>query len=78
MNPLNRNKSKVHPNERKRIKEAIEDLAANPRPHGYIQLAGSKGECRMRIGEYRVDYEIEDDELVILVLRVGHCSDVYR
>ena len=69
---------KVHPNERKRIKEAIEDLAANPRPHGYIQLAGGQGECRIRVGEYRVVYEIKDDELVILVLRVGHRSDVYR
>ena len=69
---------KVHPNERQRIKEAIEGLAANPRPHGYIQLSGGQGECRIRVGEYRVVYEIEDDELVILVLRIGHRSDVYR
>ena len=69
---------KVHPTQRKRIKDAIEDLAADPRPHGHIQLAGGAGECRIRIGEYRVVYEIEDDKLIILVLRVGHRSDVYR
>lgn len=69
---------KVHPNEQKRIKEAIEGLSVNPRPHGYIELSGGEGECRIRVGRYRIVYDIEDDELVILVLRIGHRRDVYR
>lgn len=68
----------IHPEERKRIKDAIEALATNPRPHGHIQLAGGVGECRIRVGPYRIVYDIEDDELVILVLRIGHRREVYR
>lgn len=69
---------KIHPNERKRIKEAIESLSTNPRPQGYIQLSGGAGECRVRVGQYRIVYDIEDDELVILVLRIAHRREVYR
>ncbi|TDS82320.1 type II toxin-antitoxin system RelE family toxin [Nesterenkonia aurantiaca] len=69
---------KIHPSDRLRIKEAIEQLAQNPRPHGYVQLSGGAGECRIRVGQYRVVYDIEDAELVILVLRVGHRREVYR
>ncbi|MGJ9425951.1 type II toxin-antitoxin system RelE/ParE family toxin [Nesterenkonia halotolerans] len=69
---------KVHPSDRLRIKEAIEQLAQNPRPPGYIQLSGGAGECRIRVGQYRVVYDIEDDELVVLVLRVGHRREIYR
>lgn len=69
---------KVHPSDRRRIKEAIEHLAQNPRPQGYVQLSGGAGECRIRVGQYRVVYDIADDELVILVLRIGHRREVYR
>ena len=69
---------KIQPGEQKRIKEAIEDLATNPRPQGFIQLAGGAGECRIRVGQYRIVYDVEDDELVILVLRIGHRREVYR
>lgn len=69
---------KIHPSDRLRIKEAIEHLAQDPRPQGYVQLSGGDGECRIRVGQYRVVYDIEDDELVILVLRVGHRREVYR
>lgn len=69
---------KIHPNQRSRIKEAIETLATNPRPQGSTQLSGGNGEYRIRVGNYRVVYDIEDDELVVLVLRVGHRREVYR
>lgn len=69
---------KVHPNERKRIKEAIEGVATDSRPHGYIQPSGDEGECRIRIDKDCVVYDIEDDELVIPVMRIGHRRDVYR
>lgn len=69
---------KIHPNQRSRIKKAIEALATNPHPQGSTQLSGGNGEYRIRVGNYRVVYDIEDDELVILVLRVGHRREVYR
>jgi mRNA interferase RelE/StbE len=63
---------------RRRIQAAIELLADNPRPPRAIQLVGGAGEWRVRTGDYRIVYEIEDDRLVILVLRVGHRRDVYE
>jgi mRNA interferase RelE/StbE len=69
---------KIDPAEQKRLKEAVEALATEPRPSGYIQLAGGSGECRIRVGQFRIVYDIEDDRLVILVLRTGHRREVYR
>ncbi|WP_216695311.1 type II toxin-antitoxin system RelE family toxin [Dietzia psychralcaliphila] len=69
---------KVHPTERRRIARAIGDLAVTPRPPGAIQLAGGEGELRIRVGNYRIIYDIEDDALVVLVLRIGHRGDVLQ
>lgn len=62
----------------RRLLDAIELLASNPRPPGYIQLKGGNGEFRIRVGDYRIIYDIQDDELVVLVLRLGHRREVYR
>ena len=62
----------------RRLLGAIEALAADPRPPGCIQLKGGGGEFRIRVGDYRVVYDIQNDELVVLVLRVGHRREVYR
>lgn len=43
-----------------------------------MQLVGGVGECRVRTGDYGIGYEIQDDELVVLVLRVDHRRDIYR
>jgi len=69
---------KIHPDEQKRIKDAIEALATDPRPQGYIRLFGGAGECRIRVGPFRIVYDIEDEELVIFVLRIGHRREIYR
>ncbi|MGH3517597.1 MAG: type II toxin-antitoxin system RelE family toxin [Haloechinothrix sp.] len=61
-----------------RIKTATEGLRDDPRPHGVRALVGQQGLLRIRVGDYRVLYEIHDDELVILVVRVAHRSTVYR
>lgn len=57
---------------------AIGKLAEEPRPPGCIQLKGGNGELRMRVGDYRVIYVLNDGELVVLVLRVGQRREVYR
>ena len=63
---------------RRRVLEAIENLRREPRPVGSVILAGSPGWRRIRIGSYRVVYEVQDDILVVLVLRVGSRGDVYQ
>lgn len=69
---------KFDPPIRRRIQATLELLADNPRPPAATQLAGGSGEWRVRTGNYRVVYEIEDDVLLVLVLAVGHRRDVYR
>ena len=56
----------------------IRGLAVNPRPSGSRKLTGSKSDWRLRIGDYRVVYEIDDGARVVRVMRVRHRSDAYR
>ena len=69
---------KLDPQTRRRIQAALELLAVEPRPPAATRLVGGAGEWRIRTGDYRVIYEIHDDELLVLVLRVGHRRDIYR
>jgi mRNA interferase RelE/StbE len=57
---------------------AIQGLAANPRPPGCRKLAGSKNDWRIRVGDYRVVYEIANEIRVVRVNRVRHRREVYR
>lgn len=68
----------LHPKVANRLKDAIKDLANDPRPPGSIQLKGGEGEFRIRVGDYRIVYDIHDDQLTILVLRLGHRREIYR
>ncbi len=61
-----------------KILEAIEELQDQPRPQGCKKLAGSQNTYRIRIGDYRVIYEIENNVLMILIVRIRHRKDVYR
>jgi mRNA interferase RelE/StbE len=63
---------------RVRLIKRIESLADNPRPRGVETLIGGHGALRVRVGTYRVIYEIRDAVLVVLVLKIGHRRDVYR
>ena len=65
-------------NIQRRIADAIDRLADNPRPHGYIQMETDDTLYRVRVGDYRIIYEIIDNKLVILVIRIGHRREVYR
>jgi mRNA interferase RelE/StbE len=63
---------------RRHIVAALKELRSNPRPPGVVKLAGDKNLWRIRVGNYRVVYEIHDDRLIVFVLRVAHRKDVYR
>jgi mRNA interferase RelE/StbE len=62
----------------RRLLDAIDHLGDDPRPPGTKALQGGGGLLRIRIGDYRVVYAVEDDRLVVLVVTLGHRRDVYR
>jgi mRNA interferase RelE/StbE len=62
----------------KKITKAIDELADNPRPNGIKKLKGSDDFYRIKVGNYRVIYEINDGELVIVVVEIGHRKEVYK
>ena len=62
----------------KRIVRAVEILAGNPRPPGVVTMAGDDNLWHVRVGDFRIVYEIHDDVLLVMVLRIGHRGDVYR
>jgi len=63
---------------RARSVKAMVALAKNPRPAGSRKLAGTKNDWRIRIGDYRIVYEIADEIRIVRVNRVRHRRDVYR
>jgi mRNA interferase RelE/StbE len=64
--------------DRRRIAASIDSLADDPRPPGCEKLRREDGLWRVRVGRYRVIYRITDSALELLVVRVGHRSQVYR
>ena len=58
-------------------KQVIRQLAENPRPSGCKKLIGREG-WRIRFGDYRVIYEIDDKNQIITILHIGHRKDIYR
>ncbi|MEH1936920.1 MAG: type II toxin-antitoxin system RelE/ParE family toxin [Nostoc sp.] len=61
-----------------RIQTKIDDLAIEPRPNGVKKLKGEENSYRIRVGDYRVIYDIFDDVLLVSVVEVGHRSEVYK
>jgi len=61
----------------KKILTRIEALAKEPRPQGYEKLSGQE-KCRILQGTYRIIYSIQDQELTVWVVKVGHRKNVYR
>jgi len=59
------------------IKSAIASLADNPRPYGYKKLKGEDA-YRIRVGDYRIIYEINDNEILVIVVSVGHRKNIYK
>lgn len=69
--------AKLDPPARRQVAEAIESLRVNPRPAAARRLTGVDA-WRLRSGSYRVIYQIQDEQLVVLVLHLGHRREVYR
>ena len=65
-----------------RVRGAIDALAREPRPSGVVKLSGVSHEgtplYRVRVGDYRVVYAIQDEQLVVLIVAVGDRKEVYR
>lgn len=66
----------IHPIDRDRIHGAIAILGSNPRPPKAIALCGRPG-FRVRVGDYRIIYTIDDDVLLVVVVTLGHRREVY-
>ena len=63
---------------RLRVGEAVDRLSLNPRPEGMVKLKGGDNLYRIRVGDYRVVYTIDDKEKVIVIMRVRHRRDIYQ
>lgn len=61
-----------------RVSRAISHLAEEPRPTGTRKLTGYSDLYRIRVGRYRVIYSVEDDRLLVIVLKIGHRRSIYR
>ena len=59
------------------LKSAIFSLAENPRPNGYRKLKGRPG-YRLRVADYRIIYDIIDNDLIVNVITIGHRKDIYE
>ncbi len=68
---------KIHPQDRRRIQGAIALLGQDPRPPGAGALTGRPA-LRVRVGDYRIIYTVQDNVLLVVVVTLGHRRDVYR
>ena len=73
-----RSLKKLPSNMQVRIAAKIEALADDPYPPGARKMRGDEHAYRIRIGDYRVVYDVLEDVIVVLVLRIGHRREVYR
>ncbi len=79
INPsLKKTLSKIDAEMATKIREKIRGLADNPRPSACKKMEGEKNTYQLRVGVYRVLYEIHDKKLLILVLNVGHRKEIYK
>jgi len=74
---VERDLKSIPKNDLRRILDCIAMLAENPRPPGSEKLSGLE-RYRVRQGQYRIVYSIQDDELTVWVVTIGHRKDVYR
>jgi mRNA interferase RelE/StbE len=61
-----------------RIRPRLDALTDNPRPPGAVALQGRGGLLRIRVGDYRIIYAVQDDDGTIVVERIAHRREIYR
>ena len=69
---------KIPKADRKRIVEKIESLAESPPNPEITKMKGNNPFHKVRVGDYRIVYEIQEDVLLILIAKIGHRKDIYR
>lgn len=69
---------KLPPSIQERVQAKIDELAVEPRPNQVKKLQGDDSLYRIRVGNYRIVYEIKDDVLLVIVIRIKHRSEVYK
>jgi len=69
---------KLSPQVKARIRPVLKALGEDPRPQGVIKLSGEDNAWRIRVGDYRIIYEIHDNVLLVLVFDIDHRRSVYR
>lgn len=69
---------RLQPAMAKRIDDAIVKLSENPFPPGARKMEGAEGAHRIRVGDFRIIYEVKESVLIVLILKVGPRKDIYR
>ena len=69
---------KIPKADRKRIVDKIDDLVENPDGPETIKMKGDNPFHRVRVGDYRIVYEIQNDVLLVLIVKIGHRKEIYR
>ncbi len=69
---------KISLNSQKRVLQKINSLAENPLPDGVKKMADGASLIRVRVGDYRIVYIIENEQLIVLIVAVGHRREIYR
>jgi len=70
--------ARIERRQRARIEAVIGSLAEQPRPVGCTKLAGTESGYRVRVGDYRVVYTVDDDRVQVTVVKIGHRRSVYQ
>jgi mRNA interferase RelE/StbE len=73
-----KNLAALDPAVRRRVAACIDGLAASPKPPGVVEVKGRPGVLRIRAGDYRILYEVRHEQLVVLVIEIGHRREIYR
>jgi mRNA interferase RelE/StbE len=69
--------AKLQPAGRRRLARRIDQIAEDPRADA-VKLRGADDVWRARVGDYRILYLVQDERLIVLIIRIGHRRDVYR
>lgn len=73
-----RQRRKLDDKTRRRINDALLSLEDTSRPPGFVKLRNAENEYRIRVGDYRIIYEIDEDQRLVVILRIKHRREAYR